>query len=577
MSGRALLRLFAGYFFVLSLVCAFIVARYSLHTPKDAVVIASVWQKGILKARAVSTTEDRSPEIQAALDEPGALITYEKVVGLSPIVTFTEAAFAISLVSARDGARVSYNGKTTYVTPDELLALRGYDHGFQDEELGLLFGADVQLVIALAADRLGARASEVAAHGTFARIRVQRDMPGLLPKRRIGPEELNADVVRAAVLEAAHYLARGVDADGRFRYLVNAATNQNLPGYDWPRHSGATYFLAQAATLSHDPELSAATLRAASMLKDRQTARCGTNACIGQDNVVDLGSAALAVVAYAQIAVDLDPSYKAQVEKLTPFLRSQQRDDGEFKHQFDKETKRPIDIQFPYYSGEATLALARAYKVTNDPHDLEAAKKGLSRIVGGAWSFFGNRYYFGEEHWTCQAMDDLWEAAPDPRALDFCMRWQAYMRHMQLRADESPHDGDGAFAFDPILTPRLTPAASRCEAGVASLDAARKSHAASDEELRALDLQLRRALALIVRQQFSPGPIHLFADPDAVRGAIPGSEVDWEIRIDYAQHAQGPGQVDRRQEEVNFVQRAGGGDRIAARCFRCSRWHYGGV
>ena len=55
--------------------------------------------------------------------------------------------------------------------------------------------------------------------------------------------------------------------------------------------------------------------------------------------------------------------------------------------------------------------------------------------------------------------------------------------------------------------------------------------------MRALDLQLRRALALIVRQQFSPGPAHLFADPQAMRGAIPGSEVDWEIRIDYAQHA----------------------------------------
>ncbi|MEO8878628.1 MAG: hypothetical protein ABI461_23765 [Polyangiaceae bacterium] len=538
MTMRALVRLFAGYFFVLSLVCAAIVARYSLHTPKDPVVLVSVWQKGVLIARAVTTTEERTPEINAALDQPGAMYVYEKVVGLSPILSFTEAAFAISLVSARDGARVTYNGKTTYVTPDELLALRGYDRGFQDDALGLLFGADVQLVIALAADRLGARASEVAAHATFARIRVQRDVPGLIPKRYIGPDELNADVVRAAIMDAAHYLARGVDSEGKFRYLVNAATNRNLPGYDWPRHSGATYFLAQAASLSHDPELVSATLRAGSMLKDRQTAKCGENACIGQDSVVDLGSASLAVVAYAQIASGgLDPSYKAQVEKLTPFIRSQQRDDGEFKHQYDKETKRPIDIQFPYYSGEATLALARAYKVTNDPRDLEAAKKGLSRIVGGAWSFFGNRYYFGEEHWTCQAMDDLWEAAPDPRALDFCLRWQQYMRRMQLGANESPHDGDGAFAFDPILTPRLTPAASRCEAGVATLDAARKSHAASDEELRALDHQLRRALALIVRQQFSPGPIHLFADPDAMRGAIPGSEVDWDIRIDYAQHA----------------------------------------
>ena len=50
-------------------------------------------------------------------------------------------------------------------------------------------------------------------------------------------------------------------------------------------------------------------------------------------------------------------------------------------------------------------------------------------------------------------------------------------------------------------------------------------------------MQLRRALALLLRQQFRPGPRHLFKSPADVYGAMPGSEVDWELRIDYAQHA----------------------------------------
>ncbi len=29
---------------------------------------------------------------------------------------------------------------------------------------------------------------------------------------------------------------------------------------------------------------------------------------------------------------------------------------------------------------------------------------------------------------------------------------------------------------------------------------------------------------------------YLFVDPAAVDGAMPGSEVDWQVRIDYAQH-----------------------------------------
>ena len=33
------------------------------------------------------------------------------------------------------------------------------------------------------------------------------------------------------------------------------------------------------------------------------------------------------------------------------------------------------------------------------------------------------------------------------------------------------------------------------------------------------------------------GPTHLFASPVVMLGAMPGSAVDWQIRIDYLQHA----------------------------------------
>ena len=94
----------------------------------------------------------------------------------------------------------------------------------------------------------------------------------------------------------------------------------------------------------------------------------------------------------------------------------------------------------------------------------------------------------------------------------------------------------GAYGFGPILTPRLTPVGSRSEAGIATLDAAQRS-GISPAELGQLEGQTRRALALLIRQQFRPGPQHLFADPAAILGGMPGSEVDWQLRIDYAQHS----------------------------------------
>jgi hypothetical protein len=74
--------------------------------------------------------------------------------------------------------------------------------------------------------------------------------------------------------------------------------------------------------------------------------------------------------------------------------------------------------------------------------------------------------------------------------------------------------------------------------------------------------ELDRALAFVLRSQLHPGPAHLFADPVAVRGAVPGSPVDWQLRIDYPQHA---GSMMLRWLEVDRADRADGADRAQTR------------
>ena len=152
----------------------------------------------------------------------------------------------------------------------------------------------------------------------------------------------------AAVVAYAQYLGRGVSSEGRFRYTVNAPTNQSLPGYDWPRHSGATFFLAQAASLTHDPALAAACARAAALLRGAALSKCGDLPCVGDEPVVNLGSSALALLAFAEIVDrNIDPSYKAQVVELAHFIRTQQRPDGEFMHEYNRIARRPLDHQGP--------------------------------------------------------------------------------------------------------------------------------------------------------------------------------------------------------------------------------------
>lgn len=546
MKGRPLLWLLGGWAAALLLLCLVVHARFALAidaaAPKE--VVASVWSHGEVVGRAVlAHTGDRDAALDAALaSHPGATLVYESVVGEGPVMLYPEPAFSLSFVPGRDGLVGSIDGRTAYVTPDELLARQAYDHGFElPGNLGVQTGLDAPLALALLTDRLGATVPDLIAKGSVRRIRVVRTTPSAPPDPVITADSLSAEQVRDGAIAAGRYLARGIDADGRFRYLVDAPTNRTLPGYDWPRHAGATYFLTQVAALTHDREVSFAALRAGSFLRDHAMVECGPTRCIGSEPVVDLGSTALTVIAFVEIArTGLDPGYAVILPPLTAFMRGQQRPDGEFMHEYDRRTSQPIDVQLLYYSGEAALALARAHSVTGDPRDLAAATSAVAYLAGRGWSFFGSRYYFGEEHWTCQAMDDLWARAPNPAALDFCLRWLGYGRVLQYGPEDTAFDADGAYGVSPVITPRLTPAGSRSEAGIATLDAARRA-GASPQALAPLEMQLRRSLAMLLRHQFRAGPTrggasHLMVDPGAVAGALPGSEVDWQLRIDYAQH-----------------------------------------
>lgn len=547
-----------GWAIATTLACITVHRMFALtiDPSRPRAVIGSVWHEGALDAQAVlPRVGDRDARLDTALAaHPDATLVYESIVGEGPVVQSPEPALALSFVAGRDGVSATVGDRVAYITPDELLSRQAYDNGLKIPSLQLSIGLDMPIVLAVLAERLGLPASDMTERATLRRIRVARAVPAVPSSHGITAEVMPHDDVRASAIAVGRYLARGVDGEGRFRYLVDAPSNRTLGGYDWPRHAGATYFMAQIGELSREPDIAYATLRAASYLRDHAMLPCGAHRCIGDAAWVDVGSTALTVIAFVEVVRQkLDRGYALIVPELTAFLRGQQRPDGEFMHMYDRDANRPIDTQLLYYSGEAALALSRAHALLGDERDLDAASRALAHLTGPAWNFFGSRYYWGEEHWTCQAMDDLWGRAPNRQALDFCLRWQAFGRKLQYSSGDTPMDCDGAYGFGPVITPRLTPAGSRTEAAVATLDAARRAGIAADE-LDALRSQIRRSLALLMRRQFRPGPRHLLADPAAIDGAIPGTEVDWQLRIDYAQHA---GSAMVRWLDVNQV---GAGD-----------------
>ena len=79
----------------------------------------------------------------------------------------------------------------------------------------------------------------------------------------------------------------------------------------------------------------------------------------------------------------------------------------------------------------------------------------------------------------------------------------------------------------------MTPVASRTEAFISTHSIA-NAYGITDS---ALTRQVERGLAMLLRYQWSPGPVHLLADEAAAHGGLPGSPTELLVRNDFVQHA----------------------------------------
>ena len=538
MSPAALRRTLIVYVLVLVPACVLLRTAMHLdpHAAPTATRIVSVWRSGERIAQQAVTGDPRNVLMPPCT---GCLRVVERVVDEGPLPSFTPWLIAASLVAGRDGYSVELDGRTHHVTPSDLLARQAGTgtRGGKAKAIRLGFD-DPDAELAWLARELGRDREHVLSEGRFRRFIVRREDAAAPWPARIEPSQLNIARLRSAVLGAAHYLARHVNPDGTFVYELQPTSGRELPGYSWPRHGGTALFLAEVASWTGDPAAREASLAAARLVARSRTLRCGENSCIGDTPRVDVGSSALALLAFVQLyEAGVAPELRRPIERLAAFLRGQQRPDGELMHEYDREQRRPIDVQYQYYTGEAAYALSRAHRVTGKAEDLRAASAALAYLVE-AWDFLGSRHFFGTEHWTCQALEDLWDRAPNPDALRFCLDYHAFNARFQLDRSCELGDYDGGVAQIPLFPPRLTPTASRHEAAIATLATAIAAGTPRDVVNR-IEHQTRRALAFMMRFQFSPGPSHIFADPLRPLGGIPGSPTELNIRIDYPQHAAG--------------------------------------
>ncbi len=518
----------------------------------DGPIFAFAWWRGHIVGRHVGP-----PSLVRAVDEAaGAFATDRSVTaiegwraphgadqrvrftlsvarGEGPIVRGIPLVEALGLVPLRDGLHVHVDGRDAWATPDELHASGVYDRGIPTPLPEITFGVDLPPLVDRLARETGVEVADVDARGSVRRFRAttigEKEYP-----HRVAPTE---DALRQAAIDGARFLLRHQRADGTFVYIYDASTGgQRAEPYNLPRHSGSAYVLAEVARLANVREARAGARSALEWVRRTRLRHCGGPEllCVEMMGRVELGSTALTALAAAEyLRGGDDPLVREMLVGLTAHMRAMQRDDGEMMHEYDLQHDWPIDVQYLYYSGEAAFALLAAHAALGDERDLEAARRVMVHLTGASWDFFGSRYYYGEEHWTCIAASAGWDRIESPAALDFCQRWAAFNREVQFRPGDTPWASDGAYGVGPLLLPRTTPVASRSEAFVSTYEMEERA-GIRDDALRA---QIERGLAMILRWRWAPGPTHLFADPRGAYGGIPGSPTERIVRNDYIQHA----------------------------------------
>jgi hypothetical protein len=544
-------------------------------------LVATLWSSG----RAIARADGRGAELAiATADAAAGLKTDRAIVALSPeartvariqvdvlagtglvagtssllhAVTLPGITDTFAVQPGVDGVGADVGGRVVVLLPHELVAQRLLSAKRPSSTVAeLAIGADLPRIEAL----LAARADMAGLPSGMFRFRTDafverpagaRDAPPLQLTRGVPPRPaVTAQALRDAALAGGRYLVAHLAANGRFVYEHDLASGRESDpnrtdggDYSMPRHAGTTYFLSELYRVTGATWLREPIERAlAHMIGLVERAGCSGTTAAGAafecvldhgEQVAQLGSSALGVVAIAEYQrATGDARYLGHARKLAEFLLYMQRGDGSFRHLYDPTSATPDDAtQLLYYSGEASLALARMYAITGDARYADAARRGVDWLIDW-YDFFLGELFYGEEHWTCIAAEALWPYARRDAYRAFCDGYAAFLRDQQTAVGDLPDADDlaGAYEVSAFVPPYNFAVGSRTEA-MLSAYALDLDHGAAVPDTGA---QIVAALDYLLGQQVRPDSD--YAAAGAADGGVPGSPIDRVVRIDYVQH-----------------------------------------
>ncbi|MCG3199835.1 MAG: hypothetical protein GHCLOJNM_04362 [bacterium] len=349
------------------------------------------------------------------------------------------------------------------------------------------------------------------------------------------PERVTPESLLAASRRGGDYLIRHQEAGGDFGYRYLPQLDSYGKGYNLLRHAGTCYSLLLLYQVTEDVRYLLGAKRGIESLlarakgpREDEEAKDFLCVATSEGREGNLGGSALAALAVNEYVLATgDQTWLPKARALGRFLLHQQEESGHFLSKYFYTDPPGVQSDSIYYPGEAVLALVRLHQTDGDKRWLQAAEEGArwlieTRDAGKADSDLPH------DHWLLMALNELYALT----------RTELYLRHggriadeivKAMRRDPEPPDWMGSF----YVPPRCTPTSTRGEGLVAAYYLTHVAGAVENDYLESL----KSMSQYVLRCQINELNGMCLPDPGRALGGFRASLTNWEVRIDYVQHA----------------------------------------
>jgi hypothetical protein len=243
------------------------------------------------------------------------------------------------------------------------------------------------------------------------------------------------DEVRAAAVAAGDWLERNLDADGRFVYGYDRATNAVNPGYSIVRHAGTMNSLYQLVDAGETRFLPAAD-RALGYLLDLRIDHDDLAMIIEPGTQARLGVAGFLIAGLAQRRdFTGEHDHDDLMRALGRFILAQQEPDGSIRAFWDSRTEAPLPGEYgPFATGEAVWALVELDNMFPGEGWWDAADKTLHYLADGSREHKEGHLARLPDHWAAYALEAAGADRLDDELIGYARRLAGYFS-MRLRLE----------------------------------------------------------------------------------------------------------------------------------------------